>query len=256
MKSLRSLFGQRPPPATAPGERIYAIGDVHGRADLLEPMFQEIARHEADLGPAQQLHIIFIGDVIDRGPDSKAVLEFLDEARHRMPELMFILGNHEEMLLRALAGDEGTIRGWMRVGGAETVESFGLAPFVEGDDAVPWVSALRHAVPATWAEWIASWPLTARSGDYLFAHAGVRPGVSLKRQGRQHFLWGHEAFLDDTRDHGAVIVHGHTIIPEVDIRTNRIGIDTGAYSSNTLSAICLDGTSQSALTVSSERPSV
>jgi serine/threonine protein phosphatase 1 len=171
-----------------------------------------------------------------------------------MPELMILLGNHEEMLLRALAGDEATARGWMRVGGAETVKSFGLAPLVEGEDAVPWVAALRKAVPAAQAEWIATWPLTARSGDYLFVHAGVRPGVPLKRQVRPHFLWGHEAFLEDTRDHGAVIVHGHTIIPEVDIRSNRIGIDTGAYNSNRLSAICLDGAAQTVLTVSSQPP--
>ncbi|SFG20061.1 serine/threonine protein phosphatase 1 [Novosphingobium sp. CF614] len=254
MKAFRTFLNRRTVPATAPGERVYAVGDIHGRTDLLQRMLVAIGKHSAELGPPERLHIVIIGDVIDRGRDSRGSLEALDEARNRMPELVILLGNHEEMLLRTLAGDEGTLRGWMRVGGVETVQSFGLEPFVEGEDAVPWVAALRRAVPKAWVDWIATWPLTARSGDYLFAHAGVRPGVALKRQARQHFLWGHEAFLEDTRDHGAVIVHGHTIFPEVDIRANRIGIDTGAYSSNTLSAICLDGTSQTVLAVSGDPP--
>jgi serine/threonine protein phosphatase 1 len=252
MKALRALFGRNSAPATAPGERIYAIGDIHGRTDLLQRMMVAIGRHSSARGLPQRMHIIVIGDVIDRGPDSRGALEWLDEARHRMPDLLILLGNHEEMLLRALAGDEGTLRGWMRVGGAETVRSFGLEPYVEGEDAVPWVQALRQAVPTAWSDWIASWPLTARSGDYLFTHAGLRPGVSIKRQARQHYLWGHEAFMADERDHGAVIVHGHTIIPEAEIRANRISIDTGAYASNMLSAICLDGTEQELLTVVGE----
>lgn len=254
MNALRALFTRRAAPATAAGERIYAIGDVHGRPDLLDKMLIAIGRHSAELGAPRRLNVIVIGDVVDRGPDPCGALRTLEAARRRMPELITLLGNHEEMLLRALAGDEPALRGWMRVGGAETVASFGLHAIADDEDAVPYVAALRRAVPSAWVDWIATWPLTARSGDYLFVHAGVRPGVPLKRQARQNHLWGHEAFLEDTRDHGAVIVHGHSIVPDVEIRSNRIAIDTGAYRSDTLGAICLDGTSRDVLTVSGAFP--
>lgn len=254
MNAIRTLFGRRAAPATALGERIYAIGDVHGRPDLLDRMLDAIGRHSAKMGPSQRLNIILIGDVVDRGPDPRGALQALDEARHRIPGMITLLGNHEEMLLRALAGDEPTLRGWMRVGGGETVESFGLRPIADDEDAVPYIAALRRAVPRAWVDWITTWPLTARSGDYLFVHAGVRPGVSLKRQARQHYLWGHEAFMEDARDHGAVVVHGHTIVPAAEIRSNRIAIDTGAYRSDTLSAIYLDGTTQQVLSVSAAFP--
>ncbi|SFS11010.1 metallophosphoesterase family protein [Sphingomonas jatrophae] len=246
---LRSLFGKRGAPRTAPGERVYAIGDVHGRPDLLDAMLVEIARHGSARGPAAQTHIVFIGDIIDRGPDSRGALERLEAATRRAPEIVTLLGNHEEMMLRALAGDEPTLRGWMRVGGAETVASFGLPPFAEAEDPVPWIAELRRAVPAEWVEWIRGWPLIVRSGDYFLCHAGIKPGVPLKRQLRRDFLWSREEFLDDMRDHGAVIVHGHTISDSVELRGNRIGIDTGAYRTGTLSAVCLDGETVEVLAV-------
>jgi len=192
---------------------------------------------------------VFVGDIIDRGPASREALALLDEARDRMPELVTLLGNHEEMLLRSIAGDETALRGWMRYGGAETVESFGLAPLAEDADAVPYVAALRRAVPATWVEWLKTWPLTARSGDYFVCHAGVKAGVALHRQARRDLLWVRAGFVDSDHDHGSVIVHGHTITDEVEVLPNRIGIDTGAYSSGTLSAVCLEGSRVDVLAV-------
>lgn len=249
MLALRSLIGRRSEPRTAAGEQVYAIGDVHGRPDLLEAMLVAIAKHASARPPVPSTRIVFIGDIVDRGPSSREALERLMEAQSRMPGIITLMGNHEEMLLRALAGDEFTLRGWMRVGGAETVTSFGLAPLAEGEDPVPWIAELRRAVPSEWVEWIRGWPLTAQSGDYFFCHAGIRPGVPLKRQTRRDFLWAREDFLDDTRHHGAVIVHGHTISPEVELLRNRIGIDTGAYRSGTLSAIHLHGTEMEVLKV-------
>ena len=250
MISLRTLLGgKRSAPQTAPGERLYVVGDVHGRPDLLERMFADIERDDTQRGRSARRRIVMVGDIVDRGPDPRGAMQVLEAAQQRMPDLVTLLGNHEEMMLRALRGDEATIRGWMRVGGVETVESFGVAALVEGVDAVPFVAALNRAMPDAWERWIQSWPLTFRSGDYFICHAGIRPGLALAKQSRNDLLWAREAFLIDTRDHGAIVVHGHTISEEVELRPNRIGLDTGAYRSGVLSAVCLDGADVAVLAV-------
>jgi serine/threonine protein phosphatase 1 len=250
MISLRTLLGgKRAAPQTAPGERLYVVGDVHGRPDLLERMFAEIERDDAQRARVARRRIVTVGDIVDRGPDPCGAMQVLETAQQRLPDLITVLGNHEEMLLRAMRGDEATIRGWMRVGGAETAESFGVAALAEGADAVPFVAALNRAVPEAWERWMQSWPLTFRSGDYFVCHAGIRPGVALAKQNRNDLLWAREAFLGDTRDYGAIIVHGHTITEEVELLPNRIGIDTGAYRSGILSAVCLDGPDVAVLAV-------
>jgi serine/threonine protein phosphatase 1 len=249
MKALRNLWRKPNEPATAPGERVYVIGDVHGRADLLESMLAEIARHAGSSPPVARTKVVFVGDIIDRGPHSREALALLAEARDRLPELVTLLGNHEEMLLRSVDGDETALRGWMRHGGAETVASFGLPPLAEDADAVPYISALRRAVPVEWIEWLETWPLTERSGDYFIVHAGVRRGVPLNRQARRDLLWARAGFVDNLHDHGSVIVHGHTISDGVELLANRIGIDTGAYCTGKLSAVCLDGTRVDVLAV-------
>jgi serine/threonine protein phosphatase 1 len=129
----------------------------------------------------------------------------------------------------------------MGVGGDMTVRSFGLEPYSRSDDARDYIRRLRSVVPREWVSWLKRLPLFARSGDYFFCHAGVRPGVPLRRQVRNDLLWIREDFLDDDADHGAIIVHGHSIEPEVAIRANRIGIDTGAYRTGVLTALYLDG---------------
>jgi serine/threonine protein phosphatase 1 len=249
MKAFRNLWRRPSAPATADSERLYVVGDVHGRADLLEQMLGEIARHASAAPAAARTSVIFVGDIIDRGPQSREALALLEDARDRMPELVTLLGNHEEMLLRSIAGDETALRGWMRYGGAETVQSFGLEPLPDDADAVPFVAALRRAVPAEWIDWLKSWPLTARSGDYFVCHAGVKAGVALNRQARRDLLWARAGFVDNAHDHGSVIVHGHTISDDVELMPNRIGIDTGAYRTGTLSAVCLEGTSVDVLAV-------
>lgn len=222
--------------------------------DLLEAMLTAIGQHASASGSSSHVRIVFIGDIVDRGPSSREALYRLREAQDRMPEIVTILGNHEEMLLRALKGDEFSLRGWMQVGGAETVRSFGLEPLGEDDDAVPWLEELQRAIPTELVDWISDWPLTARSGDYFFCHAGIRPGIPLKRQVRRDLLWSRDEFLNDARDHGAVIVHGHTICENIELMSNRIGVDTGAYRSGRLSAVCLDGESVEILTVGDGKP--
>jgi serine/threonine protein phosphatase 1 len=236
---------------TAQGTRIYAIGDVHGRPDLMQMMFDAIERREDELAVART-QIIMIGDIVDRGPNSREALQLLFDRQRQMPNLMTLLGNHEEMLLRSLRGDEAELRGWMTVGGAETVQSFGLEPLKPGEDALPFVLALQKAVPRDWVDWMNAWPLMYQSGDYFFCHAGIKPGVPLTRQHRRDLLWAREGFMDDERWHGGVVVHGHTITETVEIRSNRIGLDTGAYRSGVLSAACFDGTDVDILTVRSE----
>ncbi|WP_315764576.1 metallophosphoesterase family protein [Sphingomonas sp. Y38-1Y] len=234
-------------PSTDLGERIYAVGDVHGRYDLLTAILDRIATHSASLPPAKSFHIIFLGDLVDRGPDSARVLGLLYDLQRQTDRIVVLAGNHEEAMLQAIDGDPEHLRIWMGVGGAQTVRSFELSPYRRGDDARDYARRLRSAIPRDWVSWLKRLPITARSGDYFFCHAGVRPGVALRRQTRTDLLWIRDDFLDDPSDHGAVIVHGHSVEPEVSIRANRIGIDTGAYRSGVLTALYLEGDRQETL---------
>jgi serine/threonine protein phosphatase 1 len=241
------LAGELILPSTDPGDRVYAVGDVHGRFDLLQLLLDRIGEHAAALPPSESLHILFLGDIVDRGPQSFQVMETLHRLETGSDGVVVLLGNHEEAMLQALDGKTDVLRDWMKVGGAATVRSFGLEPFHRGDDAGDYLRRLRAAVPREWVAWLRRLPLTARSGDYLFCHAGIRPGVALRRQTRNDLLWIREDFLGDTRDHGAVIVHGHSVEPQVALRANRIGIDTGAYKTGELTALYLEGDKQEVL---------
>lgn len=236
-------------PRTQPGERIYAVGDVHGRYDLLRALLDQIGAHCAALPPAQSLHVVFLGDIIDRGPQSFEVLELLHDLQSKSERVVVLLGNHEEAMLQALDGKANMLRDWMRVGGAATVQSFGLEPFDSATDSSDYLRAMRAVVPREWVAWMKRLPLTAQSGDYLFCHAGIRPGVPLRRQVRDDLLWIRDDFLDDERSHPLVIVHGHSIEQSVEIRSNRIGIDTGAYRTGTLTALYLEDDKQEVISV-------
>lgn len=233
----RLLFGTSKTPAGPEGYRAYAVGDVHGRADLLEPLLERIADDNRARGAAQT-YIIFLGDLIDRGPDSARVLEQL---RCYAPEGMtpiFLAGNHEEVMLRALDGDGEMLRQWLWFGGSECVRSYGLEPAVlEGLEPDQAVERLKTIVPQEHGDFVAGFADTFRFGDYLFVHAGIRPGVPLAEQGERDLRWIREPFLSDRRDHGFVVVHGHTIVDKVVERRNRIGLDTGAYRTGVLTAM-------------------
>ncbi|GLJ00290.1 metallophosphoesterase [Sphingobium sp. BS19] len=228
-------------PSTAEGERIYAIGDIHGRLDLMKDILARIERHAATLPPARSVHIVVLGDMIDRGPDSAAVLRYLHGVQQTTGRLIVLHGNHEELMLRALAGEPGMLRAWMRIGGSATIRSYGVEPPHRDDDQRAAVNDLLKVIPSNIIEWIRHLPLTARSGDYLFCHAGIRPGVALKRQKRADLVWIRDEFLEDPLDHGVMVVHGHSVSTDVEMRGNRIGIDTGAYRTGILTALYLEG---------------
>ncbi|AYO80539.1 serine/threonine protein phosphatase [Sphingobium yanoikuyae] len=236
-------------PKTDAGERIYAVGDVHGRYDLLQKLIDEIGIHNRDLSPSKSLHILFLGDLIDRGPDSARVLAFLHDLQRKSNRVLVLQGNHEEAMVQAIDGNLEILQGWLRFGGAETVRSFGIAPPEDGMDLRQYLRELRSAIPSEMVDWMRKLPLTARSGDYFFCHAGIRPGVALRKQVRDDLLWIRDDFLDDQRDHGAVIVHGHSIETNVQFRGNRIGIDTGAYRTGTLTALYLEDDRQELVSV-------
>lgn len=238
-------------PSTAAGDRVIAIGDVHGRYDLLCEL---ISRLEVEPPlPGGRTSLVFIGDLVDRGPHSRQVLHLVRHAQAMQPDVIVLKGNHEEAMAGAWRGDMDALSGWLGVGGIETLESFGVDPERldphRPDRALP---LLRAAVPEVVIDWLDALPLWWRSGDYLLVHAGIRPGIPLERQDPSDLLWIRQEFLDHEAAHEAMIVHGHTVVPDVEIRDNRIGIDTGAYLTDRLSALCLSGTERRIVTTSVE----
>lgn len=223
------------------GHRAYAVGDIHGRLDLLDEMLSLI---EADLEarPKAKTVIVFLGDLIDRGPDSAQVVERLRLYSPAKADTVFLMGNHEEVMLRVLDGDAALLGDWLKFGGAECVRSYGIDPAaLEQMDPTRALELIRNAIPGTHADFIRSFADTLSFGSYLFVHAGIRPGVTLTEQEQTDLRWIRNPFLDDERDHGFVVVHGHTITPQVDECGNRIGLDTGAYKTGRLSALGIEG---------------
>lgn len=238
-----NLFRRRASaPSVTPGERVYVIGDVHGRHDLLIELLQKIRDHAGRASDVSEIHVVQVGDLVDRGPDSARVVDEMRRLQQSPNPPIVLLGNHEEMMLLAYGGDARVVWPWMRSGGDETLRSFGITPPTREDDPEDTIARMRQAIPPQVIEWLRSLPLTARSGGYLFCHAGIRPGVPIKKQSRDDLLWIRQGFLDDQTDHGVVVVHGHSITPAVDWAGNRIGIDTGAYETGVLTALVLEGT--------------
>ncbi|MBV8687585.1 MAG: serine/threonine protein phosphatase [Alphaproteobacteria bacterium] len=240
-KLTRGLVGREARARGKEGARAYGIGDIHGRLDLLETL---LARIEADIAsrPRRRTYIVFLGDLIDRGPDSSGVIERLRQWRPRHARPIFLGGNHEEVLLRVVVGgDARVLADWLKFGGAECLQSYGLDPDAlrrMEDEAA--IAAVRAAVPRAHVEFLEGFADTFRFGDYLFVHAGIRPGVAVEEQERQDLRWIREPFLSDAKEHGMVVVHGHTIVDAVEERANRIAIDTGAYRTGILTAIGLE----------------
>ena len=244
-----SLFGfggrqaapaARPAPRIAEGLRVYAIGDVHGRFDLLRTLLDAIAADDRARGPAET-HVVMLGDLIDRGPQSAEIIDFFLKRMPDFARFHFILGNHEEMLLKLIdAPSAEDAAHFLRYGGRETFESYGVPQLMlDLPERYP-VEALADHVPEAHRAFLRGFGDAVRFGDYLFVHAGIRPGIAIEEQAPADLRWIRQAFLESEADHGMVVVHGHTISEAPEIRSNRIGIDTGAYASGVLTALGLE----------------
>lgn len=233
---------KKKPPCIPEGKRIYAIGDVHGCKTLLEELLQKIDDDNASRSPAD-IEIIFLGDLIDRGPDSAGVLDLCIALEKAGKPVRFLMGNHEEVYLKALT-DQSTkmMRFFLRIGGEETLLSYDI---LKSDFAAMDIEELCHyisqLVPQSHIDFIQTFEEHITVGDYMFVHAGIKPGVSLKDQEPKHLRWIREDFIDHKGAHGKIIVFGHTIFDEVRERPNHIGVDTGAYKNGILTAIALEG---------------
>lgn len=229
-------------PEAPQGSRIYAIGDIHGRVDLLRRLHRLIAE-DADRCRAPRNVVVYLGDYIDRGDASPAVIDLLLDEPLPGFDRVHLKGNHEDSLLRFLE-DGGIGPSWMLYGGAETLMSYGIRPLPlagrEGE--IERVQhELRARLPERHRRFFVGLKLVHEEGDYLFAHAGVRPGVPLDRQQEADLLWIRDEFLLSDAEFGKIIVHGHTITEHPDVQRNRIGIDTGAFASGRLTALVLEG---------------
>jgi serine/threonine protein phosphatase 1 len=242
LKSIRQLWSPkeaRPLPSVPAGERVYAIGDIHGRLDLLTRLVEAIEADDAARGAAKTT-IVLLGDLVDRGPDSAGVLAAA-RAWQEYRNVRIICGNHEEMFLRAFS-EPGVFRNFMVYGGRETVLSYVKDPqALAAADLKEAQAMMVKAVPYEDRAFIESFEDFVVLGDYLFVHAGIRPGAPLQDQRTEDLRWIRTPFLDHSGWHEHVVVHGHTIAAEPELGHNRIGIDTGAYATGRLTALALEG---------------
>jgi serine/threonine protein phosphatase 1 len=239
----RSLFSSPQIPrdfaAVPDGTRIYAIGDVHGCADLLD---QALAYVEADLMAHPPLRAIqvFLGDYIDRGPDSAEVVDRLSSYR-RAHECVFLRGNHDPYLLKFLENPK-ILGEWQQLGGLETLMSYGLRPSLNSTatEQAELAKMLGSVLPDRHQHFLKGLKSSFSCGDFFFAHAGVKPGVPLAQQQEEDLLWIRNDFLSSKENFGKIVVHGHTPVREPEAYHNRINIDTGSYMSGQLTCLIIE----------------
>ncbi len=247
-KLFRSTLGKSIPHSAPNGMRIYAIGDIHGRLDLLKKM-QRLIFEDVSVKGAERNVVVYLGDYIDRGMDSKGVIDHLMQETISGVESVFLKGNHEEALISFLS-DARYARVWKNFGGFETLLSYGVTPPVKVDDPDDFKSVrdqFAEKLPKEHLDFINGLKLSETFGDYMFVHAGVRPGIELDKQRVEDLLWIRGDFLRSKEDFGKVIVHGHTPQPKPEFHSNRINVDTGAYITNELTAVVLEGEEHSFL---------
>jgi serine/threonine protein phosphatase 1 len=224
------------------GVRIYAIGDIHGRSDLLEALLLQI-KADCVLYPPSHPITVFLGDYIDRGPASREVLDLLLEYG-RTKEAVFLKGNHETFV-QCFLNEPAILDEWRLCGGLETLLSYGLKPSVNPDAAeqIQLADDLARTISKRHLKFLESLDLTFSSGDFLFVHAGIRPGVPIRKQREEDLLWIREEFLSCEQRFEKFVVHGHTPVLRPDFRSNRINIDTGAFATGLLTCVAIEGTS-------------
>lgn len=233
------------PKARVPdGEVIYAIGDIHGRDDLLAGLHATIAEElSAETPQAREATVIYLGDYVDRGRDSRAVIDRLLDNPVPGAKSVFLKGNHEDAMLRFLAGQESG-ESWLTIGGGATARSYGVSLKSPNGGAVPPGSIraqLAAAIPERHLQFLKSLTLTHEAGDYLFVHAGVRPGLPFEDQSPRDLLWIRSEFLTSKLNHGKIVVHGHSSGGNTVVKRNRICVDTAAYATDCLSCVVLEG---------------
>lgn len=244
----RLLNKERQAPAVPNGARIYAIGDIHGRMDLLERM---LARIETDADQQDRNNsLIFLGDYVDRGPQSKDVVDCLAHLNWPGWDIVYLRGNHDQAVLDFLQ-DANFYRAWREFGAAETLLSYGVKPprFDDEDAFVEARNDFATKCPPDHLDFLNTLKYFHTIGDYMFVHAGVRPGIALDRQSPEDLMWIREVFLLSDRKLDKIIVHGHTPTERPVRRANRIGVDTGAYATGCLTSVVLEGEDCTFLTV-------
>ncbi|HVX77231.1 MAG TPA: metallophosphoesterase family protein [Bradyrhizobium sp.] len=234
------------PPRLPDGVRIYAFGDIHGRADLLKKMLTVI---DADVArsPVERPIEVYLGDYVDRGPYSSETLDLLIE-RSQSREIVCLKGNHEAYYLDVLR-DPAKLDEWRQIGGLQTLMSYGVQPLLNPSAAekIELITALKAAMPREHVRFLQSLKPSFLCGDFFFVHAGVRPGIPLDEQQEHDLLWIRDEFLESEEDFGKFVIHGHTPVREPDIRANRANIDTGAYATGNLTLLTIQGSSMLAL---------
>lgn len=221
------------------GERYYVIGDIHGRLDLYNALIAAVEEDDA-AQPQAQTHIVLLGDLVDRGPDSAGVLARTRQWQARR-SVRVLAGNHEEMFLTSFEKPE-ILRHFLKHGGRETILSYGLSKKQFNTMTLDELfEALPKVVPQSDLDYMASFEECIVAGDYLFVHAGIDPSVAIADQQRKDMLWIRDRFLSHEGPLEKVVVHGHTIFDRVMDCGNRIGIDTGAFRSGVLTALVLEG---------------
>ena len=238
----RLLSRKRKPEAEAPADTVvYAVGDIHGHLDLLVRLQYRIKEDMARRKASRKV-VIYLGDYVDRGPESRNLIDHLIRNPLDGFESIHLAGNHERWMVGFLNNPDGG-RPWLRWGGAETMHSYGV-PMPNTDDPASLAAAsetLAKKLPASHRRFLENLPLCHTEGDYFFTHAGVRPGVPLDEQSDEDLTWIREEFLYSKADFGKMIVHGHTPTHTPEEHRNRIAIDTGAYMSGILTAVALEG---------------
>jgi serine/threonine protein phosphatase 1 len=230
-------------PALPEGLLLYAVGDIHGRLDLLRALLRQIEDDAAAHADARARELVFLGDYVDRGPDSRGVVADLTAAQPQGFHTHFLKGNHEAILLDFLQ-NAWHLEHWLINGGQATMESYGVDTQKLARRGAPpeaWRQAFAEALPQSHLRFFRNLKLSVTFGDYLFVHAGVRPGVPIAEQSETDLIWIRGPFLDHAGPFGSIVVHGHTPEPLPVIRPNRIGIDTGAVFSDRLTALRLKG---------------
>jgi serine/threonine protein phosphatase 1 len=238
LKHLVSSDSRKPSPPE--GRRVFAVGDVHGRLDLLDALLEKIKAYPRSASDKDV--IVFLGDYIDRGAHSKGVIDRLLTLDLPGWDKVFVRGNHDQAILDFLR-DPMSYRAWRSYGAPETLLSYGVTPprFDSEEDILRARDALEKSLPEKHLSFFHGLEYKHEEGDYLFVHAGVRPGIRIEDQMAEDLMWIRDDFLHSNRDFGKVVVHGHTPTEKPVQRSNRIGLDTGAYVTGCLTAAVFEG---------------